>query len=65
MCRRVTNKGDSGFGKVIDRAKAEDHRPQGIPVVVRWGALSVGGEKLDRWKVIIGFPGSLPSAPIK
>jgi len=46
MCRRVTNKGDSGFGKASDRAKAEDHRPQGIPVVVRWGALSVEGKSL-------------------
>ena len=27
MCRRVTNKGESGFGKASDRVKAEDHRP--------------------------------------
>ena len=61
----MTNKGESGFGKASDRVKAKDHRPQGIPVVVRWGALSVGGEKLDRWKVIIGFPLSIPSALVK
>ena len=30
MCRRVTNKGESGFGKASDRVKAEDHRPSGI-----------------------------------
>ena len=52
---RVTNKEESGFGKASDRAKAKDHRPQGIPVVVRWEALSVEGEKLDNCsKVIIG-----------
>ncbi len=39
VCLRVTNKGESGFGKASDRVKAEDHRPQGIPVVVRWDAL--------------------------
>ena len=47
LCLRVTNKGESGFGKASDRAKAKDHRPQGIPVVVWWGALSVERKKLD------------------
>ena len=61
----MTNKGKSGFGKANDRVEAEEHRPSGIPVGVWWGALSVEGEKLDRWKVIIGFPLSLPSALIK
>ncbi len=27
LCLRVTNKGESGFGKANDRAEAEDHRP--------------------------------------
>ena len=27
ILRRVTNKGESGFGKASDRVKAEDHRP--------------------------------------
>jgi len=27
MCRRMTNKGESGFGKANDRVKAADHRP--------------------------------------
>ena len=65
LCQRVTSKGESGFGKASDRAKAKDHRPQGIPVVVWWGALSVDGEKLGRRKAIIGFPVSVPSALIK
>ena len=33
-CRRETNKGESGFSKASDRGKAEDHGPQGVPVVV-------------------------------
>ena len=65
MCRRVTNKEESGFGKASDRAKAKDHRPQGILVVVWWGALSKEKKKLGRRKVIIRFPVSLPSALIK
>ena len=66
MCRRVTNKGKSGFGKASDRAKAKEHRPSGIPVGVWWGALAAEGRKLDRCsKVIIGFPVSIPSALIK
>ena len=65
MCRRVTNKGESGFGTANNRAKAKGLRPQGIPVGVWWGALSKDGGKLGRWKAIIGFPVSLPSALIK
>ena len=66
MCRRVTKKGESGFGKASDRAKAEDRRSSGILGEVWWGALSTGGRKLDRCsKVIIGFPISIPSALIK
>ena len=30
MCRRLTKTGKSGFGKASDRAKAKDHRQQGI-----------------------------------
>ena len=30
ICRRSTNKGKSGFGKVSDRAKTKRLRPQGI-----------------------------------
>ena len=50
LIRRATNRGESGFGKASDRAEAKDHRPQGFPMVVWWGAagLSVEGEKLDR-----------------
>ena len=63
LCRRVTNKGESGFGKASDRVKAKDHRPSGILGEVWWGALSVEGRKLDRCsKVIIGFPVSIPGA---
>ena len=65
MCRRVTNKGESGFGKASDRAKAEDHRPSGILGEVWWGALSIEGRKLDRSMVIIGFPVSIPGALVK
>ena len=66
MCRRVTNKGESGFGKASDRVKAKDHRPSGILGEVWWGALSREGRKLDRCsKVIIGFPVSIPGALIK
>ena len=34
MCLRVTNKGESGFGKAIDRVKAKDHgtAPRGFSV---------------------------------
>ena len=32
MCRRVTKKVESGFGKASNRVKAKDLRPQGIPV---------------------------------
>ncbi len=32
MCLRVTNKGESGFGKASDRVKVEEHRPRGF----RW-----------------------------
>ena len=64
--RRVTNKGESGFGKASDRVKAKDHRPSGILGEVWWGALSREGRKLDRCsKVIIGFPVSIPGALIK
>ena len=66
MCWRVTNKGESGFGKASDRAKAKEHRRSGIPVGEWWGALSAEGRKLDRCsKVIIGFPVSIPSALVK
>ena len=66
LCLRVTNKGESGFGKASDRVKAEDHRPSGILGKVWWGALSKEGRKLDRCsKVIIGFPVSIPGALIK
>ena len=66
LCLRVTKKGKNGFGKASDRAKAKDHRPQGILVVVRRGALSAEGKKLDRCsEVIVRFPVSLPSALIK
>ena len=52
------------FGKASDRAKAKEHRPQGIPVNLWWGALSM--EKLDRCsKVIIGSPIFLLRALIK
>ncbi len=47
LCLRVTKKAQSGFSKTNDRVKAKDHRPQGIPVVVWWGAHSAEGEKLD------------------
>ena len=30
LLRRVTNKGESGFGKANDRVEAKDHRPSGI-----------------------------------
>ena len=30
MCRRVTNKGKSGFSKANDRVKAKEQRPYGI-----------------------------------
>ena len=46
--RRVTNKGESGFGKASDRVKAKDHRPSGTLGEVWWGALSIEGRKLDR-----------------
>ena len=66
MCLRVTNKGESGFGKANDRVEAKDHRPSGILGEVWWGALSREGRKLDRCsKVIIGFPVSIPGALIK
>ncbi len=66
ICRRVTNKGKSGFGKANDRVKDEEHRPSGIPVGVWWGALSVQGRKVDRCsKVVIGFPVSIPGALVK
>ena len=62
----MTNKGNSGFGKANDRAKAEDHRPLGILGEVWWSALSTEGRKLDRYsKVITGFPVSIPGALIK
>jgi len=49
-------RGECGFGKASDRVKAKDHRPEkGFSVVVWWGTLSVEGEKLGRWKTIIGF----------
>ena len=61
MCRRVTDKGESGFGKASDRGKSKDHRPYGILGEVWWGALSVEGRKLDRCsKVIIWFPSLYP-----
>jgi len=59
MCLRVTNKGESGFGKASDRVKAKDHRPSGILGEVWWGARSKEGRKLDRAKVITGFPVSI------
>ena len=66
ICRRVTNKGESGLGTANDRVEAKEHRPSGIPVGVWWGALSIEGRKLDRCsKVIIGFPVSIPSALVK
>jgi len=59
----VTNKGESGFGKASDRVKVKDHRPEkGFSVLEWWGALSVEGKKLGRWKAIIGFQ-SLLQAP--
>ncbi len=48
MCRRVTNKGESGFGKANDRVEAKDHSTSGILGEVWWGALSIEGRKLDR-----------------
>ncbi len=48
ICRRVTNKGKSGFGKANDRVEAKDHRPSGILGQVWWGVLSREGKKLDR-----------------
>ena len=66
MCRRVSNKGESGFGKASDRVKAEDHRPSVTLGKVWWWALSIERRKLDRCsKVNIGFPVSIPSALIK
>ena len=62
MCQRVTNKGKGGFGKASDRAKAEDHRTQGFPVVVRWGALSVEGQKLDHVRRSLSGSQSLSQA---
>ncbi len=53
LCRRVTNKGESGFGKASDRLKSEDHCPYWILSEVWWGALSVEGRKLDRCSKII------------
>jgi len=46
LCLRVTNKGQSGFGKASDRAKAKDLRPQGTPGVGWWGALSTERSRL-------------------
>ena len=64
--RRWAAKGESGFGKASDRVKAKEHRPYGISVEVLWGALSIEGKQLDRCsKVIIGFPGSIPSSLVK
>ncbi len=65
LCLRVTNNGESVFGKANDQFKAVHHRPQGILVIVWWGALSMEGKKLDQWEAIIRFPVSLPSDPIK
>ena len=48
LLRRVTNKGESGFGKASDRVKAKDHRLSGTLGEVWWGALSREGRKLDR-----------------
>ena len=43
ICRRVTNKGESGVGKASDRVKAKGHRPYGLRAAVRWGALPTEG----------------------
>ena len=34
LCLRVTNKGESGFGKANDRVEAKDHLPQRVFSVV-------------------------------
>jgi len=53
---RATSKGEGGFGKASNRAKAKDHRPaRGFSVVVGWGALSIEGKKPSQWKAMIGF----------
>ena len=65
QCLRVTNKGESRSGKASYRVKAEDHKGKGFRWLCGGGALSVEGEKLGRWKAIIGFPVSPPSALVK
>ena len=55
MCRRVTNKGESGFGKVSDRAKAER--------TLTTEGTSVGCPLNGLFNVGLSF--SIPSALIK
>ena len=66
MCLRVNNTGKSAFGTANDRVEAKTADRRGFSVVMRWGALSTEGKKLDCCsKVIIGFPVSLSSALVK
>ena len=53
MCRRVTNKGKSGFGKASDRVEAEDHRPSSSGIL--------GGSGLDKTStlLVLQCPGDL------
>ena len=62
MCRRVTNKGESGFGKASDRVKAKHHRPSGILGVV--GCPLSRREKArplfeGHYRVPVSIPGAL------
>ena len=70
LCLRVTNKGESGFGKANNRVKAKEYRLYGIlggsAVGCPLSKPSVERKKLDSCsKVIIGFPVSIPSALVK
>ena len=63
ICRRVTYKGKGGFGKVSDRVKAKDLRPQEILGGVV--GCPVNGREPSKRKAIMGFPDSLPSALLR
>ena len=65
LCLRVTNKGESGFGKASDRAKAKDLRPQGIfggSVVMQVRSNARCKTRLPSQRSFLGFPVSIPSA---
>ena len=54
ICRRVTNKGKSGFVKASYKIKAKDLRPPGIPVEVWRGALLEKGKSLAEGRPLSG-----------